>query len=70
MLKVNSNFKHTKCLAQAKGMPFNYQNLFVDADSVHDMSIEELWQDVFNNPSQWWDNRLNKVCLFVSHWYP
>lgn len=40
------------------------QSNFQDAERVisgHDMSIEEQWKDVFDNPSHWWDNRSNKI---------
>lgn len=40
------------------------QSGFQNAERVisgHDMSIEEQWKDVFDNPSHWWDNRLNKI---------
>lgn len=30
-------------------------------------SVEELWQAFFANPTEWWDNRKNKVVVQQSH---
>lgn len=30
-------------------------------DSSESQTIEQLWEDFFAHPSQWWDNRVGKV---------
>jgi hypothetical protein len=33
----------------------------VAVDSGEPQSVEELWKEYFADPSQWWDNRADKV---------
>jgi len=33
----------------------------VAVDSGEPQSIEELWKEYFADPTQWWDNRADKV---------
>ncbi len=33
----------------------------IQYDSGKAEPIEELWEEYFADPSQWWDNRLDKV---------
>lgn len=34
---------------------------FVKAPAINKLSTQELWQAYFANPTDWWDNRKNKV---------
>lgn len=33
--------------------------------SNHFGSLEETWQSFFASPVEWWDNRKNKVLMFI-----
>jgi len=33
----------------------------VAVNSGEPQSVEELWKEYFADPTQWWDNRANKV---------
>ena len=35
--------------------------LYVALDSGEAQTIEQLWEEYFADPSQWWDNRVDKV---------
>jgi len=36
---------------------------YVPVESGEAQRIEQVWEQYFADPSQWWDNRVNKVSL-------
>jgi hypothetical protein len=53
------------CLSLSERMWLTYMK-YVSVESGEAQTIEQVWEEYFADPLQWWDNRVDKVSLRLS----
>jgi hypothetical protein len=53
------------CLSLSERMWLTYMK-YVPVESGEAQTIEQVWEEYFADPLQWWDNRVDKVSLGLS----